>query len=227
MTKKQFVEAVARKAIGMQVGGFRPTDDPKASWIGKVLLARSDEAWPHVNGKPMVPLCQINLNEFPFKPDLLSDLVLISIFINADEIPGEDDENGTSWCLRAYKTMDELELLPQIRTGSSIKPMQMIPRIIEQDFPHRDDCPIDIPAKLDDDYEERFLNAEGVKFGGWPTLIQGEVSWPNYASDPTFVFQIDSVEKARWQWGDRGVGYFGRSVTGDGQGKWSFSWQCY
>lgn len=224
MTKKQLIDQVARPAIRMKVGGFRPSDNPLASWFGKVQVARADEAWPCSNDKPMLPLCQINLNEFQFKPALLNDIALITIFIDSDNIPAQEDTNGTSWCLRAYKMTDELVPLTQVKVSSAIKPMQMIPEVIAQDFPNWEDCPVPAPARFEENYSELFPNTEGIKFGGWPMLIQGEINWDS-ASE--FAFQIDSVEKARWQWGDNGVAYFGRNTGEAGPNQWTFSWQSY
>lgn len=222
MTRKQLTDQIARRAIRMNVGGFRPDDNPFASWFGKVLVAGADETWPYANDKPMISLCQINLCEFPFKPDLLNDIALITVFIDSNQIPDEEAINGTSWCLRAYETIDELVRLPQLKVPSPIKPMPMIPVMIEQDFPTWEDCPVPIPARFEENYSERFPNTEGVKLGGWPTLLQGELSW---ASASEFAFQLDSVVKARWQWGDNGVAYFGRNTEEVGPAQWAFAWQ--
>ncbi|GAB4033125.1 DUF1963 domain-containing protein [Spirosoma gilvum] len=226
MNQKAFREAVGRKAIRMKVGGFRPVDQPEASWFGKVLLAGANEQWPVSNGKPMRALCQINLQVFPFKPELVQDLAFITLFIDANDIPDPADKNGTSWCLRTYKTLTELVPLPQLADSSGIKPFQMMPEVIDADYPMLDDCPVPIPARLDEDeYPERFPNAEGIKIGGWPTLVQSEIFWEvSTPLNPQFAFQIDSVEKAHWQWGDHGVAYFGRSL--ENSDDWSFSWQC-
>ena len=230
MTKKQFINQIARQAIRMKIGGFRPTDNPLASWIGKVLVANPEEGWPHYNGKPMLPLCQINLNEFSTKPQLINDIAFITIFMDTQEIPADHDLNGSSWCLRAYKTTETLAPLLQEKTLSPIKPMPMVPEIIAPDFPHWDDCPIPVPATFEDNYYELFPNATGIKFGGWPTLIQGEISWnagQEVSIQPQFAFQVDSVAKARWQWGDNGVAYFGRGTKPGTPDAWAFAWQSY
>ncbi|GAB3499220.1 hypothetical protein GCM10027341_22050 [Spirosoma knui] len=226
MTKKQFIEQVARPAIQMKVGGFRPTDQPWSSWVGKVLLAKEDN-WPHWQGVAMFPLCQLYLEEFPVKPTLLSDITLLTVFVAAQSIPDAEDANGTSWCLRAYTADDDLIPLTPVRTTSPIKPFQMLPEVINQDFPHYDDCPIPIPDKFSDDYSDLFPSAGGIKLGGWPTLIQGEIDWrtSSEGNDIEFAFQVDSLEKAHWQWGDNGVAYFGRSRANPNL--WAFSWQCY
>jgi uncharacterized protein YwqG len=67
------------------------------------------------------------------------------------------------------------------------------------------------------------------KIGGWPYLIQSEVFWApenRHPANPEYVFQIASERKAHWQWGDGGIGYFGRG-TGDATEAWTLSWQCY
>jgi uncharacterized protein YwqG len=40
------------------------------------------------------------------------------------------------------------------------------------------------------------------------------------------VFQIDTTEKGNWQWGDAGVGYFGRRTAAGHEDEWAISWQC-
>ncbi|GAB3957392.1 hypothetical protein GCM10028805_50020 [Spirosoma harenae] len=230
MNKKAFRQAISRKAIRMKVGGFRPLDTPYASWFGRVLLGQPDELWPLSNGKPMLPLCQINLQEFPFKPELVQDIAFITLFIDADTTPVSGNPNGAGWILRTYTSLEDLIPIVQPTFVSAIKPFQMAPEIIDADFPMLEDCPIALPASLEDDYDDLFPNTDGIKLGGWPTLIQGEIDWPplnQHSTTPTFAFQIDSVEKAHWQWGDNGVAYFGRDSAIGQESEWTFSWQCY
>jgi hypothetical protein len=47
------------------------------------------------------------------------------------------------------------------------------------------------------------------------------------SAEPRYVFQIDSIEKAGWSWGDQGVAYFGRGTAPGRTEEWSLSWQCY
>ncbi|HEX9957160.1 MAG TPA: DUF1963 domain-containing protein, partial [Fibrella sp.] len=178
----------------------------------------------------MIPLCQINLTEFAIKPALVRDLALITLFIDARKLPVDGDDNGTTWCLRAYKTLEEVAPIIPINLTSSIKPFQMLPEVVDQDFPQYEDCPVPIPARFEEAYPTLFPNVDGIKVGGWPTLVQSEIQWNTTHSqtiEPSFAFQIDSVAKAGWQWGDRGVAYFGRGTTEGKSAEWTVAWQCF
>ena len=219
---------LSRSAIIMEIGGFRPPEDPQTSWFGKVNLAAAGETWPLSGGKPMHALCQINLMELPSRPPHLDDLAMITVFIGPDELP-VDQPNGENWCLRAYRDLGVLRPLEQMKTGSTIKALAMRPRVVEADFPCLDDVS-ELGIDADDDYPEKFPHVEGLKLGGWPTLVQSTISWApwnDHPSNPEYVFQINSTEKGRWQWGDGGVGYFGRGTTDGTTNEWTISWQCY
>ncbi|HEX7239880.1 MAG TPA: DUF1963 domain-containing protein [Longimicrobiaceae bacterium] len=228
MTIPQLRDTLRRRAIRMQVGGFRPPDSPSASWFGRASLALPGESWPTTEGRAMHALCQINTTELPFRPAGLEDVELVTVFVGPSELP-DDTPNGVSWCLRAYPRLDALVPLAAAATGSPIRAFPMSPEVVENDFPCMDDVAIPLPAGVEDRYEELFPNTGGIKLGGWPTLVQGEVDWGRRASPdaPRYVFQVDSVEKAGWSWGDMGVGYFGRGTAPGRAGEWALSWQCY
>ena len=225
MTKKDFIAKITKPATIFEVGGFKPDDNMLSSWFGKVLVSAQDENWPLSNNEPMIPLCQLNLSDLPFKPTILDDIDFITLFIDPENIPSNDEPNGNGWCLRAYKNNDNLVPLQKPDFHSEVKAFQLKPKFVENDFPCYEDSPVEIPEKYEDEYDELFPNIEGIKIGGWPTLIQGEIFWPDAVDEsctPEFVFQINSIEKAHWQWGDGGVGYFARAKD-----DWFFSWQCY
>lgn len=222
-------EQLRRPAIHMQVGGFRPPEAPAGSWFGRVNLALPGESWPTTAGQPMHALCQINTTELPFRPAGLEDVEFVAVFIGPSELP-LDTPNGVSWCLRAYPDLGALAPLAPVLGGSPIRAFPMRPEVVEDDFPCRDDVPIDLPDAVEDRYDELFANAGGFKLGGWPTLVQSEIVWAPlnaHPAEPRYVFQIDSIEKAGWSWGDRGVGYFGRGTAPGRTGEWVMSWQCY
>lgn len=229
-TKDEIIKRISRPATIFEVGGFKPDHDLKSSWIGKVLVCKEGETWPESNGKPMIPLCQINLENLQNKPDQLSDIQFITIFMDSEEIPSNDEPNGELWCIRAYKDIDTLVVIDTPVYTSPIKPFQMKAKPIEKDCPAWEDCPIEIPEDFEADYSESFQNHTGIKVGGWPSLIQSEIFWApfnEHAANPIYVFQIDSVEKANWYWGDSGIAYFGRGTAIGHEDEWTLAWQCY
>ena len=220
-----------RKAIVMGIGGSRPSDNLTASWFGRVNLGAMGESWPLQDGQPMLALAQINLTELPFHPPRLDDLDFITVFVDPGTLPSLHEKNGSHWVLRTYQKIADLVPLERPNAPSSIKPFQMRPRVIAHDFPCLDDVPLAFKEHLWDAYQDhQFENVGGFKLGGWPSLIQSELTWglfDQHPAKPQYVFQIDSTEKGNWMWGDNGVGYFGRG-TADGKGDdWVLEWQCF
>ncbi len=67
---------------------------------------------------------------------------------------------------------------------------------------------------------------DGLKVGGWPSLVQGEIfwaPWKDHPAQPEFVFQVDSDEKTGLVWGDGGVLHIGRGTVA--QETWALEWQ--
>jgi uncharacterized protein YwqG len=230
--KEELVEAfrkkIVRRAIEMQIGGFRPPDDPRTSWFGRVTQSAEGEDWPVHEGEAMLPLCQINLTELPYRPHRLDDVDFISVFVSRRRLPN-DTPNGDGWCLRAYKDLGSLVSLRQPDMDSLIASFAMRPIIVEEDYPCCEDV-ADCPEELEEEYYDLFSNHSGLKLGGWPTLVQAEIFWApwnRHPASPEYVFQIDSTEKGTWMWGDGGVGYFGRGTAPNALDDWTFSWQCY
>lgn len=132
--------------------------------------------------------------------------------------------------IRTYQDIDELIEIEIPTLDSPIKPFPLKAYKIDVDYPCWEDCPIEIPDEFEDDYYELFPNQGGIKIGGWPTLIQSEIFWAPYnrhPAEPEYVFQIDSIEKANWYWGDSGVAYIGRGTKPNTKDEWTFDWQCY
>lgn len=219
---------LSRKAIAFDIGE-KTIGDAAASWFGRVSLGLPGENWPEFEGEPMLALCQINLSRLPFRPPRLDDVDFIAVFIGRDIIPN-DTPNGDGWCLRAYRSEVDLVPIKQPGASSPILPLPMIPRVIENDFPIRDDLRMDLPPDIGEKYYDLFDNAYGFKLGGWPSLIQSELYWApwnKHPASPEYVFQIDSIEHCNWMWGDNGVGYFGRGTAPGKTNDWTFTWQCY
>ncbi len=226
---KQFESKIKRKAIVLNVGGFRPPDNPLSSWFGKVDYCEENENWPLSDGKPMLPLAQINLNEFPYKPKRLENIEFITIFIDQENLP-TDKSNGDGWEIRVYKSVNNLVSITKPEINSHIKPFPMQAVEEEIDYPCWEDIPVDCPEEIEDEYYDLYENIPGFKFGGWPTLIQSEIYWApwnKHPASPEYVFQIDTEDQAHWSWGDGGVGHFGLGTALGKEDEWALEWQCY
>jgi hypothetical protein len=67
----------------------------------------------------------------------------------------------------------------------------------------------------------RCLPYAQINLGGWPTLIQSEISWgKKHPAAPEYVFQINTTQKGNWMWGDNGTAKGRRD-------EWALDWQCY
>lgn len=227
----EFRNQFDRKAIVMEIGGFRPSDHPLASWFGRVNMGALEETWPLQDERPMLALAQINLTELPFPIPGIDDIDFITVFIGPEKLPLPHEKNGSHWVLRAYKKIADLVPLEKPNSPTSIKPFQMRPKIVEHDFPCFDDVPLAFREQLWEAYQaDQIENVGGFKLGGWPTLIQSEIDWAPYnqhPAKPQYAFQIDTTEKGHWMWGDNGVGYFGRGTAKGRSDDWILEWQCY
>ena len=220
---------MVRRAIVMQVGGFRPPDDPMSSWFGRVAFGLPSESWPQSGGKPMLPLCQLNLTELPFRPPRMDDLDFVAVFLAQDVLP-DDQPNGEGWCLRAYPDIRALRPLEAPTVFERPRAFPMRPQVVDSDYPCWEDVAVELSEDVADRYDELFENASGLKLGGWPTLVQSEIFWApwnEHPAVPEYVFQIDSEPKAGWAWADGGVGYFGRGTATGHEDTWTMAWQCY
>jgi len=214
-----------RKASVATVGGFRPPDNPCSSWFGKITMGTDDEDLPLYNGKSLLPLLQVRLDQLPYIPPILSEIAFLTVFIDPDELPLDNAHNGQGFLVRTYESLDKLAPLESPQLDSFIKPFPISWSLAPDEAPNWDDA-WDIvnlsefqriEGKIDLFYK-RYHNSDRTKFGGWPSLIQHEL--PNIGD---FVFQIGTEEKARFSWGHSGIGYF----LLDKQQNWRLTWQCY
>lgn len=219
MTEQEIIDKISKPATLFKVGGFKPSEEKNSSWFGKVLLSKEGEKWPEYNGNLLTPLCQLNISSLPYKPDELKEIVFMTVFIDEN---GLNKSTNKTVIVRTYKSLEDLVELEQPNYNSSIKPFQLEPYLEKNDCPTWDDCPMKIPEEFEENYEIHFENKAGIKIGGWPSLIQGEIFLES--NDAEYIFQIDSIEKANWQWGDGGVGYFAKDSKTQ---NWLFEWQCY
>lgn len=218
------LDANLRSVSTAQIGGFRPSDDPKASWFGKVLVAKEGETWPLWNNNPIPPLVQFNLTEVPFVPERLKPFKMITLFLDEESLYPRQPM-GHGWLIRVYESLDGLIEIKQPEITTKIKPFPIKWELIEGEGPDWEEAwtITDLKeyniVKESGTFHDRYHNSEKTKLGGYPALIQSELSF----NHKHFVFQIGSEEKAGWFWGDTGIGYFGLNDKGE----WEFDWQGY
>jgi Domain of unknown function (DUF1963) len=229
---------LARPASLGQIGGFRPPDDAVTSSAGNVTVARPDEGWPLSSGNPMLALLQVIVAELPVVPEQLRDVAALTLFIGPFALP-VDEPNGANWCLRTYRTLDELASLqpppptraddPKLAKGepTTYRPFPVRWREVT-DWPSFDSVLLDCQEAWDEAQRKEgpaTKTHDGLKVGGWPSPVQSDVSWwegDERLDDADFVLQVDSDEKTGFQVGDRGVLYIGRRRS---TGTWHCSWQ--
>jgi hypothetical protein len=238
ITVKSLQERFGRPATLIEVGKGPPSPNPAASWFGRVNLRLPHESWPIDAAGPMLPIVQLNLRDAPYVPPSLSDLDVLAVFFGRGVLP-TDTPNGDGWLVRAYPNVGALCTLEESEdarravsemsgAGRPIRPYPISYRILARDFPDWPDVDIDIPDRISDNWEDHFGAARGCKLGGWPNLLQAEISWAPYnehPANPEFVLQIDAVPKANWTCLADTVCYIGRG-TGGARDVWAFDWQC-
>ncbi|HYX69815.1 MAG TPA: DUF1963 domain-containing protein [Terriglobales bacterium] len=224
---EEFRRANTRKASVLQVGGFRPTLDPLASNFGGAPMGLPGEVWPAWQSKPLLFVCQLNLTLAPTVPPLLADAKLITFFVDP-ELSDLAEENGTNWCLRAYKSLDDLVATPAPPGAPKVKKgFECLWQECE-DHPNRDDPEV---VKVPGARWPRagFENLARTKIGGYASTIQGEPWWAlkEHPCRPNYCLQINSEEKAGLIWGDGGTLYLARGTAPGCQERWFLDWQCF
>lgn len=200
MTAKQTMQKLRRSATQFITGGFRPTNQMNESWIGKVYLYQSDEEIPRDgNGELMTPVAQLYLADLPFVPPALEGVKAITLFMALDEGDGmpladRRESMGSNWCLREYKSTEELVIKTLAKKDSCLKPFPLKAVLLENDYPVTGDKAI--PNGVEDElrnYHELYESCYTHKLGGWPTFCQ---SPEDFGEDFDFVLQLASDEKA-------------------------------
>jgi len=207
------------------------------SWIADVRMIGAGEVWPESAGRPLAPVCQISLDELPHRPPRLEDVGWLSLFMATDPagefVLPNSTPNGEGWALRAYPRDGDLVAVPDPPVRSRVQPASLAWSQIEEDFPDWEDAwgTLDGTAHEGDFlwYGEHVGQAaEGIKVGGWPSLVQSEICWApfnRHPANPDYVLQIDSLPELGLYWGHQGVLYVGRGDAAHSD-VWTLEWQC-
>jgi uncharacterized protein YwqG len=230
----EFRRVNTRPASVLTIGGFRPTRNPLATHFGLAPVALPKETWPCVGEHPLFFICQLNLTEAPFVPELARDIALLTVFIEMrDRRLGR--ENGDGWLVRAYSRLDGLRSLV-IPAGATVPRGFEVRYELAEDHPVYDDPERKVPVGFDPS-GVHLPNVQRTKIGGYASNIQSEQWWwytytpeemlPGHPSQPRYCFQIASEDKVGLYWGDNGILYFARGTSPGCEGQWFLDTQCY
>lgn len=246
MSDLKTYEAInSRQASVLEVGGFRPTLLPSASHFGLRPLALPSEGWPcNASGEPLQFICQLNLTQAPFAPEVLADIALITFFVDTPSRFIALDSPEDSWCIRAYASTEGLKPLElpvfklskgDLWLGSKGFECQWLE---VTDHPKYDDSDIIVLEGFDDDHVH-LENQHRSKIGGYASSIQHDVYWGHFEMNSDgvlenalqgkvqFALQIDSEAKVGLHWVDSGTVYIGRGISEDTRGQWFVTCQFY
>ena len=236
MLKPQSIDelrgAVRRPVSVARVVTGRVEPDAFRSRLGGVSVAWIGEPWPEFDGRPMAGLAQFNLAEAPYVPDGLKGLAFVTLFVSEDGdglmIP-DQHPNGEGWLLRTYSSLVGLvDVRSPCEPAGWLRPRDLRWELAE-DIPDWEDLVgvadyRQVEALLDGKEVGDVVGrpADGTKLGGWPTLIQSEISWApmnRHPANPTYCLQIDSEEKVGLNLWDGVVIHIGRGEL-DGRVVW-------
>lgn len=231
MEIQEIKQRLARPAVKLIAGGFRPADTGEESWLGNVFLFRPDEEVPtNQAGQPLLPYAQFYLPNLPFNSPLLTGVRVLTVFVSAP-LPEHFEPMGSNWVIREYGPDDILVRKALPVEGSFLKPFPLRAEVVQEDFPLWDGG--GIPEDLE--HEISKMEREGViesyydlithtyehKIGGYPSFCQSGVD-PGEGFE--FVFQISSDAKINLKVIDNGSLMFWKHVE---TGEWALYYDFY
>ncbi len=236
-----YVQLNSRRSSVLEIGGSHLSSELSASHFGLTPLGSPGEDYPlNGSGLPLQLICQLNLSDAPFVPEVLADLKLLTVFVDAPESFHDPEGDRASWCVRGYTTLEGLVPLQDVThnqenrwlDGSAGYWLEVM------DHPCHDDPDLRTVAGVEHSYT-RLPNQHRTKLGGYPSSLQHEVCWGHFEMNSDgvlenalqgkvmFALQIDSETKVGLNWGDSGTLYIGRGISADTAGQWFVSWQFY
>ena len=149
-----------RKISIIHVGGFRPTGNPFASHFGLTPLGLPNQEWPTFFGaqglssgsrnqesKNLFFICQLNLSEVPYVPEILSDVKLLNVFVHPEFVDGE------YFCIRAYKSLENLVPMNVPEDATFHKGFEVSYELAE-DNPQLSDQELVLPDAIEDRFSK-------------------------------------------------------------------------
>ena len=231
MEIKDIKRCLARPALKLIAGGFRPAGTDEESWLGTVFLFGPDEIVPiNKAGEQLLPYAQFYLPGLPFNCPALAGVRVLTLFVS-DPFPEPWEPMGNNWVIREYGPNDVVvrKMLPV--EGSFLKPFPLKVESVAEDFPLWDGggVPSDLEVeilKLErageiQSYYDLVTHTYDHKIGGYPSFCQSGVD-PGEGFE--FVFQISSSAKINLNVVDSGSLMFWKNVA---TGEWALYYDFY
>ncbi|WP_395600794.1 DUF1963 domain-containing protein [Pseudomonas sp. B19125] len=231
MEIKDIRQRLARPALKLTAGGFRPAGTDEESWLGNVFLFKPDEVVPTNDaGVQLLPYAQFYLPNLPFYCPVLEGIRVLTVFVSAP-FPEHFEPMGNNWLIREYGPEDLLVRKQLSVDGAFLKPFPLSAEVVPEDFPLWDGG--GVPSDLEDEilklertdaiqsYYDLVTHTYEHKIGGYPSFCQSGVD-PGEGFE--FVFQISSDAKINLNVVDSGsLMFWKHAVTGE----WALYYDFY
>ena len=168
----------SRRSSVLEVSGSGSSYSPSASHFGLTPLGLPGEGYPlNASGLSLQLICQLNLSDAPFVPEVLADLKLLTFFVDAPQRFRDPENDRASWCMREYTTLEGLVPLEATHDQAErwLFDDGLTGHWLEMtDHPCHDDPDLQVVAGVEHSYT-RLPNQHRTKLGGYPSSIQHEV----------------------------------------------------
>ena len=196
------------------------------SQLGAVARIGAGTAWPELDGRPMVGVAELYLDEVPWLPDLLVGYERLALFVADADQP----TTPSGWHVCLDRPGDRLVELGGTGVGVSVRWEALTKDHARQVWQLRS-VPKSLVDALDEasteeldafyqGYHERVGVLEGMKLGGYPSVIQYGPPWESWNRPSRrlhgveTVLQLSSVPGQGLSFVDGGVLWLGARGSG-------------
>lgn len=224
-------DRLAKPALKLTAGGFRPSHSDEESWLGRVFLFREEEELPiNSAGEILLPFAQFHLPSLPFRSPHLQGVKVLTVFM-ANPFPDELEPMGERWLVREYRDEDVLVRKELTAEKAFLKPFPLKAEVVPADYPLWDGGGVPRDLELEilelersgriECYYDLTTHCYEHKLGGYPSFCQSGID-PGEGFE--FVMQISSDAKINLNVVDSGSLMFWKHRD---SGEWALYYDFY